>query len=137
MTDSEYRKEANANSSTQVDALNKCLSNLFDHPNRSLQDAFAILVGMLNEQATSQKKLYDAFEQLYEKNAEKDWNSTSCMQQLEKLTNDYLLLKRTHEGNLHDIGELKEQVKVRASSLGLSFLWGARLLRLSLILRRF
>jgi len=100
-----------------LEELNKCVSDLFNQPERQLQAAFAILVGMLREQAANQQKLSKSFDLLSDELKGKDLTILSCCNQIEKLSNDYQLFKGTNDYILQNIDLLGEEIKVCTSIL--------------------
>lgn len=100
-----------------LEELNKCVSDLFNQPERQLQAAFAILVGMLREQAANQQKLSKLFDLLSDELKGKDLTILSCCDQIAKLSNEYQLFKGTNDYILQNIDLLGEEIKVRTNHL--------------------
>lgn len=110
------QNDGTINSSGQIDSVRKCLSDLFDYPERQLQAAFAILIDLFREQAVNQQKLHKSFDALSEKQSEKERTISSCFDQIDKLSNDYQFFKKANDDILRNINILAEQIKVCFSS---------------------
>ena len=98
--------------SLQEIELRKCLSNLFDFPERQLQAAFALVIELFHEQTSRQQILHKTFNALRDKQSEKDVTLSSCCVQLDKLSNDYMYCVKANDEMLRKINTLADQLKV-------------------------